>query len=86
MLAAERPATGGSGFYLQLGAYGQSANAEAVRSRLLQGWGNLPQLEVVQSGALYRVHSGPFATRAEADAAARQVRDAGIATPVVVQR
>jgi rare lipoprotein A len=82
---AQRPASAG-GFYLQLGAFGQQANAEAARSRLVQGWGNLPPPEVVQSGSLYRLHSGPFATRGEADAAARQVRDAGIATPVVVQR
>jgi rare lipoprotein A len=83
--AVERAAAAG-GYYLQLGAYGQSANAEAARSRLAQGWGSLPTPEVVQYGALYRVHSGPFPTRAEADAAALQLRNNGVATPVVVQR
>jgi rare lipoprotein A len=87
-VAAARPVSGG--FYLQLGAYGQAANAEAARSRLAQGWGaglnNVPPPEVVQSGALFRLHSGPFATRADADAAARQLRETGLATPVVVQR
>jgi rare lipoprotein A len=77
-------ATGG--FYLQLGAYGSAANAETMRSRLAQSWsGTLPQLEVVQNGALYRIYSGPFATRGEAYAASRQVQAAGT-SPVVVQR
>jgi rare lipoprotein A len=77
-------ATGG--FYLQLGAYGSAANAETMRSRLAQSWsGTLPQLEVVQNGALYRIYSGPFATRGEAYAASRQVQPAG-ASPVIVQR
>jgi rare lipoprotein A len=75
-----------SGFYLQMGAYSQAANAEAARSRLVAGWGSLPVPSVVQTGAMYRVHSGPFSSRAEADAAAQQLRDKGIATPVVVQR
>lgn len=77
-------ATGG--FYLQLGAYGSAANAESMRSRLAQSWsGTLPQLEVVQNGALYRIYSGPFATRGEAYAASRQVQANGT-SPVVVQR
>lgn len=76
----------GSGFYLQLGAYAQAANAEAARSRLASGWAApLPALEVSQQGSLYRLYSGPFATRAEADSAAQQIEIFG-ARPVVVQR
>jgi rare lipoprotein A len=75
------------GFYLQLGAYSQAANAEAVRSRLMQNWtSTLPPIEVAESGALYRVHSGPFASRAEAATAALQLQNAGITNATIVQR
>lgn len=78
-------ATGG--FYLQLGAYGNPANAESMRSRLAQNWnGALPPMEIVQNGALYRIYSGPFASRSDADSAARQMQAAGAALPVIVQR
>lgn len=84
-MAATAAAAGG--FYLQLGAYAQEANAEAVRSRLAQNWASaLPPPEVAQNGAVYRIYSGPFASRGEADSAARQLEAAGAAKPVVVQR
>lgn len=78
-------ATGG--FYLQLGAYGNAANADSMRSRLAQNWSSgLPPLEIVQNGALYRIYSGPFASRIDADSAARQVQASGGTLPVIVQR
>ncbi|HJU71971.1 MAG TPA: septal ring lytic transglycosylase RlpA family protein [Paucimonas sp.] len=76
-----------NGFYLQLGAYSQAGNAEAMRSRLLQTWANaLPPIEVVEYGVFYRLYSGPFATRAEAMTAAQQVKDTGVSQPLIVQR
>ena len=78
-------ATGG--FYLQLGAYGSAANAETMRGRLAPSWNSaLPPLQVVQNGALFRIYSGPFVSRSQADAAANQVQAAGTANPVIVQR
>jgi rare lipoprotein A len=75
------------GFYLQFGAYGSVANAEAVRHRLAKKWSSaLPAPEVVQSGTLYRIYSGPFASRSDADSAARQLEAGGNANPVIVQR
>jgi rare lipoprotein A len=75
------------GFYLQFGAYGQADNAQAERSRLLQNrTSDMPSLQVVESGSLYRLYGGPFATRAEAMAAAQRVQDAGTPKPLVVQR
>jgi rare lipoprotein A len=75
------------GFYLQFGAYGNAANAEAMRSRLAQTWNiALPPLEVAQHGALYRIYSGPFVSRSDADAAARQAHAAGAAGAMIVQR
>jgi rare lipoprotein A len=80
-------AASGGGFYLQLGAYSQAANAEALRMRLSQNWSaSLPPLEVVQAGALFRVHSGPFASRADAAGAALQIPAAGVAQALIVQR
>ncbi|WP_076592569.1 septal ring lytic transglycosylase RlpA family protein [Herminiimonas arsenitoxidans] len=75
------------GFYLQFGAYSQVANAEAVRVRLAQEVGkNLPQLKVEPSNNLYRLYSGPFASRDEAAAAAAQVQQAGVNKPLIFQR
>jgi rare lipoprotein A len=76
-----------NGLYLQLGAYTQVSNAEAVRARLAAGWdASLPALQVVQSGNWYRIYSGPYANRAEADLAARRIEAAGPGKPLIVQR
>jgi rare lipoprotein A len=75
------------GFYLQLGAYAQAANAQAICTQLKQKWSvNLPPIEVVETGTLYRLYSGPFATRADAVQAAQQVQDSGLSKPLIVQR
>ncbi len=65
--ATNTPHTG-KAYYLQLGAFSQEDNAEAERQKLAQS--QLPKLEVVQTGKLYRLYSGPFASRAEAQNAA----------------
>jgi len=87
-VVSSAPATSPQGFYLQLGAYTQAANAEAVRARLMQNpaAGTLPPLEVVEYGLFHRLYSGPFATRAEAAAAASQMKEIGNVTPMIVQR
>jgi rare lipoprotein A len=75
------------GFYLQLGAYGQAANAEVARAKMLESWPTaMPAIDIVEIGTLHRLQSGPFATRMEADAAALQLRNAGTAKPMVVQK
>lgn len=74
------------GFYLQFGAYAQAANAEALRARLSQDAGALlPSLTVESSNNLYRLYSGPFASREAAAAAAAQAERDGI-KPFIVQR
>jgi len=77
-----------SGFYLQFGAYTEQGNAEAVRARLQQSWdGSLPPLEVYFVGLFYRLHSGPFASREEAQSAAQKLQaSVGEVKPLVVQR
>lgn len=84
--AGRTSAVPASGFYLQFGAYSQAANAEVVRARLAQDAGHLlPQLKVEPSNNLYRLYSGPFASRNEAAAAAVQVQES-VAKPFIVQR
>lgn len=86
---APPPATAGTvapGFYLQFGSYTQLANADAARVKLQQGGVSLPSVEVVEYGLFYRLYSGPFATRAEAMAAASRLQDGGAFKPLVVQR
>lgn len=88
-IAADAAGAGGAGngFYLQFGVYGKAGNAESVRAGLLQNWApSLPPIEVVQTGILYRIFGGPFATRGAAANAAQQVQDGGAFKPLIVQR
>ena len=71
-------------FYLQLGAYSRAENAEAVRNKLSSG--GLNNLEVVQNGVVYRLFSGPFASRQEALQAEKGLPSSLGLKPIVVQR
>lgn len=85
--AGSTAAVRAGGIYLQFGAFSQMANAEAARERLLPSWlKSQPPLEVAQSGALYRLTSGPFASRQEAEAVARQVSAGSGVTPMILLR
>lgn len=85
--AAPTAAPSAPGFYLQFGVYSQAGNAEAARAKLMQQWDSTrPPIQVVGNGAQYRLHSGPFATRAEAAMAALQMESAGAVKPIIVQR
>lgn len=81
--APEAPAAGG--FYLQFGAYAIRANAENVMARL-KAQANLAACDIVQQGSLYRLLSGPFGSRTEANAALAQAAELGVARPLLVQR
>lgn len=92
--ASETPATlatvntaPASGYYLQLGAFGDAGNAEAARSRLMQNWdSSLPPLGVIYVGVFYRLDSGPFTSRAEAALAAQKVQSSTDIKAMIVQR
>ena len=80
------PAPAG-GYYLQLGAFSQAANAQAARAQHAQRWnGRLQQVDVVENNSLFRLYGGPFASRADAEATARQMQAGGAALPIIVQR
>jgi rare lipoprotein A len=83
--SASASASAAGAYYLQLGAFSQAANADAARKRLQQELApGQAALEVVGSGNLYRLYSGPYPSRAEAAAAAPQLQ--GTAKPMIVQR
>jgi rare lipoprotein A len=74
-----------SGFYLQLGAYGREGKAEEI-SEMLKKSGVSQAVEVVRSGAVNRLYSGPFETRAMAQEAARALPSSLGLKPIVVRR
>lgn len=82
---APSPAAPEPGYYLQLGAYSGSAAAEELSRRMTQlGIGR--SADVVQAGSVFRVFSGPFATRAEANDALRRLPSELRLKPLIVKR
>ncbi len=75
------------GHFLQLGAFGNRDNAEALRARLARELGSLAEKLVVQSsGKLFRVQLGPWPDAAAAQLAGGRLRETFGMTPVIVQR
>jgi len=63
------------GIYVQLGAFAAPENAESLRARLALELASFEgQIEIHRKDGLYRLHVGPYRTRAEANAAADQIR------------
>ena len=76
-----------SGFWLQLGAFRQLAGAEGLRAKLAAEATELaPLLTVVREAALHRLQAGPYASRAEAAAAAERLREERGLSPLLVER
>jgi rare lipoprotein A len=75
------------GHFLQLGAFGNRDNAEALRARLARELGELGAKLVIQSaGKLFRVQLGPWPDAAAALAAGGRLRESLGMAPVIVQR
>ena len=75
----------GEVFYVQMGAFSRADKAGEIRSRIAgNGWARA--LDVVTFGALHRVLSGPFGSRAEAQEAARTLPPALGLRPIVIKR
>jgi rare lipoprotein A len=75
------------GHFLQLGAFGNRDNAEALRMRLARELGELSGKLVVQaSGGLFRVQLGPWPNAAAAQLAGVRLRESFGMAPMVVQR
>lgn len=75
-----------SGYYLQFGAFGLRSNAEATFTHLQSKLAQLPEFEIVRQGTLYRLFSGPFASREEANNAIQMAVNVGVPKPIIVQR
>jgi rare lipoprotein A len=75
------------GIYLQLGAFSAPENAENLRARLALELAALDRaIEIFRRDGLYRLHVGPYRSRAEAAAVADQIRGALDVRPHVVVR
>ena len=75
------------GHFLQLGAFGNRDNAEALRARLTRELGELAGKLVMQSaGKLFRVQLGPWPDAAAAQLAGDRLRETFGMAPVIVQR
>jgi rare lipoprotein A len=75
------------GHFLQLGAFGNRDNAEALKSHLARELGALGDKLVVQSaGTIHRVQLGPYADAQEARRIAERIRETFDYKPLVVQR
>jgi rare lipoprotein A len=74
-----------AGFWVQLGAFRERNGAESFQRHVMTELDALP-LGVFGDGELFRLQAGPYASRAEAQAAAGRVRETLQLVPVVVQR
>ncbi|MBT9599456.1 MAG: septal ring lytic transglycosylase RlpA family protein [Vitreoscilla sp.] len=85
--AARAHTPAASGFWLQLGAFGQGAGAYSFQQRVARELDWLaPLLAVFAEGGMHRLQAGPYASREQARDAADRVR-AGLAlVPVIVER
>jgi rare lipoprotein A len=79
--------SGESGIFLQLGAFSIRDNAQGFVQRMRSDMVWLgDSIHLYKSGNLYKVHAGPYANRAAADAdAVRVYRELGLA-PIVLNR
>jgi rare lipoprotein A len=76
-----------SGFWLQLGAFGQGSGAYSFQQRLAQELDWLsPLLTVFSENGMFRLQAGPYASRDEARDAAERVRAALALVPTIIER
>jgi rare lipoprotein A len=84
---AQAAAKAAPGFWLQLGAFGQAEGALQFQQRVAGEVAWLaPLLAVFSEQRLHRLQAGPYASRAQAQAAAQRLRDQLQLVPAVVER
>jgi rare lipoprotein A len=84
---AEKADKGGSGMYVQVGAFGDRANAEQLRKRLVKELAKLQvQVRSIDGKAspLYKVQVGPLDSRAKASHVSQQLAVLGVTKAHVV--
>ncbi|MDY0748880.1 septal ring lytic transglycosylase RlpA family protein [Paucibacter sp. R3-3] len=81
------PPAAAPGFWVQLGAFSKLDGAEAYREKLVRELDWLaPLLAIFKDRGLNRLQAGPYASRADAQAAADRVRHTMAQAAVVVER
>jgi rare lipoprotein A len=84
---AQAAAKAAPGFWLQLGAFGQAEGALQFQQRMADEAPWLaPLLTVFSEQRLHRLQAGPYASRAEAQAAAQRLREDMQLVPALVER
>jgi rare lipoprotein A len=84
---AVTPPAAAPGPYLQFGAFGVQANADSYLARLqTQADWLAGTLRIEQSGGIYRVQAGPYASEAAAREAAERAAQALGSKPVLINR
>ena len=84
---AQAAAKAAPGFWLQLGAFAQPDGATSFQQRVATEVNWLaPLLAVFNERGLHRLQAGPYASRSDAQTAARRLRDALELVPAVVER
>jgi rare lipoprotein A len=82
---ATQAAAAQPGVYLQLGAFASRDNAESFRQRVYRELAWLTdKIQIFSSGSLYKVHLGPYRTRAEAKPVALRIATELDFTPVIL--
>lgn len=75
------------GYFIQIGAFGNRDNAEALRAHMARELGALgDKLVIDTAGGLFRVQLGPWADAAAAQQAGSQVRESFGMNAIAVQR
>ena len=75
------------GLYVQLAAFSARENAESFRARAALELASLDRpIEIYRKDGLFRLHVGPYRSRAEASAAAERLKDTLDVKPHVVVR
>ena len=75
------------GVFIQLAAFSARENAESMRARLALELASVDRpIEIYRKDGLFRLHIGPYPTRAEASAMVEKLRDSLDVKPHVVVR
>lgn len=83
-LALAAPGATSSGVFLQLGAFGDRRNAEALKSRVAGRFAQPVTIDGSRGDGLLRVKIGPFQTEPEAERASLAVASLGLGRPRMV--
>jgi rare lipoprotein A len=84
---AKAATTDARGFWIQLGAFRQSAGAVEFQRKVAGELESLaPLLAIFKDQNVHRLQAGPYRTKADAASAAERIRSALQLVPVIVER